>query len=168
MIASGLLGSDAATLSGSALAGTFASANAASGIVVTANLNGLTLSNTNYYIAGIASPVTADITGKPVSITASNQTGTYGTAIASLGSSAFSSDGFFGNDGVNGVTLTYLGSTSVAATVNAGTYSGGLVASNAVAKAGTILSNYNISYIAGNVVINAAPITVTADSQTMA
>ena len=168
VIASGLLGSDAATLSGSALAGTFASANAASGIVVTANLNGLTLSNTNYYIAGIASPVTADITGKPVSITASNQTGTYGTAIASLGSSAFSSDGFFGNDGVNGVTLTYLGSTSVAATVNAGTYSGGLVASNAVAKAGTILSNYNISYIAGNVVINAAPITVTADSQTMA
>jgi len=43
-----------------------------------------------------------------------------------------------------------------------------LVVSNAVAKAGTILSNYNISYIAGNLVINAAPITVTADGQTMA
>ena len=52
--------------------------------------------------------------------------------------------------------------------MNAGTYSGGLVASNAVAKTGTTLSNYSISYISGNLVINAANITVTADNQTMA
>ena len=168
VIASGLLGSDTATLSGSALAGTFASANAASGIVVTADISALQISNTNYYVAGIASPVTADITGKPVTIIASNQTGTYGTAIASLGSTAFSSGGFFGNDGVNSVALMYLGSNSVAGSVNAGSYSGGLVASNAVAKGGTILSNYSITYVAGNLVINAAPITVTADNQTMA
>jgi len=168
VIASGLLGSDTATLSGSALAGTFASANAASGIVVTADISALKISNTNYYVAGIASPVTADITGKPVTIIASNQTGTYGTAIASLGSTAFSSGGFFGNDGVSSVALMYLGSNSVAGSVNAGTYSGGLVASNAVAKGGTILSNYSITYVAGNLVINAAPITVTADNQTMA
>ena len=166
-ISGGLLGSDTATLSGTATAGTFASANAASGITVTANLSGLSISNPNYYIADVATALTANITGKPVTITANAQSTTYGTAIASLGTTGFVSSGFIGGDSVSAVTLTYGGSAGVAATENAGTYNGGVAPSNAVAVAGTLLSNYAITYVGGNLVINPAAITVTADTKTM-
>jgi hypothetical protein len=166
-IAGGLLGSDTATLSGTATAGNFASANAASGIAVTPNLSGLSISNPNYYIADVATTLTANITGKPVTITANAQSSTYGTAIANLGSTGFVSNGFIGGDSVSAVTLTYAGSSSVAATVNAGTYNGGVAPSNATADTGTILSNYVISYVGANLVINPAAITVVADAQTM-
>ena len=167
VISGGLLGSDTATLSGTATIGTFASPNAASGIAVTSNLSGLTISNPNYYIADVATGLTANITGKPVTITASAQTTTYGSAIASLGNSAFTSTGFIGGDSVSAVTLTYAGSTSVAGTVNAATYAGVIAPSNAVASSGTLLSNYAITYIGGNLVINPAAITVNADAKTM-
>ena len=166
-ISGGLLGSDTATLSGTATAGTFASANAASGITVTANLSGLSISNPNYYIADVATALTANITGKPVTITANAQSTTYGTAIASLGTTGFVSSGFIGGDSVSAVTLTYGGSTGVAGTENAGTYNGGVAPSNAVAVAGTLLSNYAITYVGGNLVINPAALTVTADAKTM-
>jgi hypothetical protein len=61
----GLLGSDTSTLSGSVLSGAFASSNVGTGIGVTANLNSLTLGNGNYYIAGIAFPLAADIIAPP-------------------------------------------------------------------------------------------------------
>jgi hypothetical protein len=166
-ISGGLLGSDTATLSGTATAGIFASANAASGIAVTPNLSGLSISNPNYYIADVATTLTANITGKPVTITANAQTTTYGTPIDNLGTTGFVSSGFIGGDSVSAVTLTYAGSSTVAATVNAGTYNGGLAPSSAVALTGTLLSNYNITYVGGNLLVNPAPITVVADAQTM-
>ena len=62
---SGLLGADASTLTGRVLSGTFASANVATGIGVTANLSSLTLGNGNYYIAGVTLPLVANITSIP-------------------------------------------------------------------------------------------------------
>jgi hypothetical protein len=59
---SGLLGSDAASLTGTVLSGAFASSNVARGIGVTANLSSLSLGNDNYYIAGVTLPLFADIT----------------------------------------------------------------------------------------------------------
>ena len=166
-ISGGLLGSDTATLSGTAMVGSFASANAASGISVTPNLTSLSISNPNYYIADVATNLTANISGKPATITANAQSTTYGTAIDNLGTTGFMSSGFIGGDSVSAVTLTYIGSSSVAATVNAGTYNGGVASSNAVGVAGTNLSNYLITYVSGNLIINPAPITVTAEVQTM-
>jgi hypothetical protein len=65
---SGLLGTDASSLSGSVLSGAFANSNAATGIGVTANLSSLSLGNSNYYIAGITLPLAANITPAPVTI----------------------------------------------------------------------------------------------------
>jgi hypothetical protein len=59
---SGLLGSDASSLTGTVLSGAFANSNAATGIGVTANLSSLSLGNSNYYIAGVTLPLFADIT----------------------------------------------------------------------------------------------------------
>jgi mucin-19 len=68
IIGSGLLGSDAANLSGSAVTGTFASSQAGLGIAVTPILSNLALSNSNYYIAGVLTPLVADITPAPLTI----------------------------------------------------------------------------------------------------
>jgi hypothetical protein len=59
---SGLLGTDASSLTGTVLSGAFASSNAATGIGVTANLSSLALGNGNYYIADVMLPLFADIT----------------------------------------------------------------------------------------------------------
>lgn len=64
----GLLGSDTSTLTGSVLSGTFASSNPATGLGVTANLTSLLLGNSNYYIAGVTLPLTADIIAPPQTI----------------------------------------------------------------------------------------------------
>ena len=67
-VIAGLLGSDVSTLSGSVLAGIFASANPADRILVKAILDALILGNPNYYIAGVTFPLVADITAPPQAI----------------------------------------------------------------------------------------------------
>ena len=64
-VIAGLLGSDVSTLSGSVLAGIFASANPADRILVKAMLDALILGNPNYYIADVTFPLFADITSPP-------------------------------------------------------------------------------------------------------
>jgi hypothetical protein len=66
-IVTGLLGSDTSTATGTAV-GTFASRNVANGISVSADLTGMTLSNGNYVITGLAAPLAANITPAPVTI----------------------------------------------------------------------------------------------------
>jgi hypothetical protein len=65
---SGLIGSDASTLTGDVVSGAFASASAGTRIGVTANLSSLTLGNGNYYIADVSLPLLADITVLPQTI----------------------------------------------------------------------------------------------------
>jgi len=66
-VVTGLLGNDSSTASGT-VNGLFASPNVANGIAVAANLSGLTLSNSNYYITGVTTPLTANITPAPLTI----------------------------------------------------------------------------------------------------
>jgi hypothetical protein len=65
---SGLIGSDASTLTGGVVSGAFASASAGTRIGVTANLSSLTLGNGNYYITDVSLPLLADITVLPQTI----------------------------------------------------------------------------------------------------
>jgi hypothetical protein len=67
-VIAGLLGSDVSTLSGSVLAGLFASSNPADRILVKVILDTLILGNPNYYIAGLTFPLAADITAPPQTI----------------------------------------------------------------------------------------------------
>ena len=163
VVSSGLLGSDVATLSGSATAGTFASADVGTGIVVTPTLSNLTLSNSNYYIAGHSTALTADITPAPVTISglvAANKVYDTTTDVTVSGTRTLS--GLLNNENV-----TISGSMSSAFVgADAGT---GIAVS--VGLSGLSLSNSNY-YIAGltsslSANIAPAPLVITADSQTM-
>jgi hypothetical protein len=103
-IVTGLLGTDTSTASGTAI-GTFVSPNVANGITVTANLSGMTLSNSNYVITGLTAPVSANITPAPLTINsglvAQNKIydTTTGATIAAVGTQTLS--GVLGSDTVN-------------------------------------------------------------------
>jgi autotransporter-associated beta strand protein len=164
--ASGVLGSDVVTVNGSAGSGSFASANVGTGITVTPVISGLSLSNANYSITGITSPLAANISAAPITVTASAQTTVYGTPLV-LGSSGFTTSGLLGSDAISSVTLTQLGNTTVPGTQNTGTYSGsssGILPSGAT---GTNLSNYQITYAPGALTITKKSINVIADNASM-
>ena len=142
-------------------------AGSASNVGTYAITRGTLTASSNYtltYVAATLNVVPANLT-----ITANSQTTTYGTAIANLGTNQFSATGLVNGDVIGAVTVKYSGATSVAANINAGIYSGanGLVASNALAAIGTSLSNYSIGYVDANLIVNPAPLTVTANAQTM-
>ncbi|MBV5342804.1 hypothetical protein JZU68_04030, partial [bacterium] len=121
--AAGVLAGDTVSVSGSANTGTFASPNVASGIAVTADLTGLTLSNSNYVINGVTTALSADIEAAPVTVIASNQNTTYGTSY-SLGTSSFTTSGLLGGDVISAVTLQQAGNVTIPSSQNAGIYSG--------------------------------------------
>ena len=109
---------------------------------------------------------TYTITAAPLTITASNQSTTYGTSLA-LGTSAFTTSGLVTayGDTISSVTLKQNSVTTVPNTTNAGTYSGavnGIVASAAVAGSGTLLSNYSITYATGTLTVNQATVSISA------
>jgi hypothetical protein len=107
---------------------------------------------------------TLAVTPATLVVTASTQSTIYGTAIANLGSTAFTTTGLVNGDVVTAATLRYAGSDSVAANVNVGTYAASVVASAAV---GTNLSNYSLSYVGGNLVVTQAPVSIVAGAQSM-
>ncbi len=155
---SGLVNSDSvssATLkysSSSTVAGT-TSAGTYSGGIIASTASGSGLSN--YSITYVAGNLT--VATKALTVTASAQNSEYGTAY-SLGTSAFTTSGLVNSDSVSSVTLLYSSSATVAPTVNAATYSGGITPSAATS---TGLSNYSITYVAGNLVVAKATITLT-------
>jgi hypothetical protein len=105
-----------------------------------------TPTDTNYSSTG--DTVTDVITKAAITITATDQTKTYGTS-ADLGTTAFDvSSGLAAGDHVTGVTLTSTGSPAGAAV---GTYP--IVASGAT---GSGLSNYTISYTDGKLTVTKA------------
>jgi autotransporter-associated beta strand protein len=104
---------------------------------------------------------TLTINKAALSITASNQSTTYGTALA-LGTSSFATSGLINSDSVGSVTLQYSGSSTVPATTSAATYASGIVPSAAI---GTGLSNYTISYVNGNLTVNTKALSITANAQ---
>jgi hypothetical protein len=143
-------------------AGTFATSDVGSAIAIAMN-NSISGSAAANYTLTQPTGITANITAKALTITASNVSSVYGST-TSLGTSAFTQSGLITGDAITAVTLLHSGSSAVAATVNAGTYNSSIIAS---AATGSGLSNYAITYVAGNLTVNQATLTVTPISQSV-
>lgn len=115
-----------------------------------------TLANSNYAITFV--PANLTITPKPITVTASNQSKIYGSAIA-LGTTAFTvpAGALVNGNTITNVTLTSTGSL---ATANAGSYD-----INASGAMGSGITNYAISYEKGTLTVDPKAITVTANNQ---
>ncbi len=109
----------------------------------------------NYSIVYL--PGTLSVTGVPLTITAGNQTKTYGDGTFSLALD-FSVDGLFEGDSVTSVSLSSLGAD---VTAIVGSYD--IVASDPI---GTGLDNYEISFVAGDLTVFPAELTITLNEQT--
>ncbi len=93
-----------------------------------------------------------------LTITAESTSKTYGQT-ATFAGTAFTETGLVT---VNGDTITGVTETSIGAPVSAQVNTDPIVPSAAV---GSGLGNYNISYVNGNLTVNAAALTITADSE---
>jgi len=100
--------------------------------------------SSNYTLGNTTASTTANITPKPLTITANAATKTYGQTLTFAGTE-FNSSGLVGSDIITGVTLTSSGSD---ATASAGTYP--IVPSNA---GGVGLINDTISYLNGTLTV---------------
>jgi hypothetical protein len=100
--------------------------------------------------------ISQTVTPKALTITATNQSKTYGTT-AALGTTAFTPSGLVNSDTVTGVTLASGGSPA-GATV--GTY---LITPSAAT--GTGLTNYTITYANGTLTVTPKALTITATNR---
>ena len=110
----------------------------------------------NYDISYVDGSFTVNL--KTLTITAVDQSKTYGDAFTFLGTE-FTPDGLVNSDTVTSVTLTSDGAPA-AATVAGSPYA--IVASAAI---GTGLENYDIAYVDGNFTVGLKTLTITADDQ---
>jgi hypothetical protein len=154
----GVISPDVVTLVTSGATGTFADKNVGNGIVVTTT--GFTLSGTDAGNYSLTQPsLTANITAKPLTITANDLTKCYGTTVTFAGTE-FTTSALVTGDAVSGVTISSAGAPSTAVVA---TYS--IVPSLAV---GSGLSNYSITYVNGTLTVLALPakpvITLSADT----
>jgi gliding motility-associated-like protein len=119
----------------------------------------LALSN-NYTLTYIAGNMV--VTPAPLTITANNKGKAFGQAITGgPGSTEFTSSGLVGLETIGSVTLTY--GTGAATGAPVGTYTGSVVAS--AATDGTFnAGNYTITYVAGNIIVGQAILTITANN----
>jgi len=143
-----------------ALAGSFAY-TPPTGTVLGAGVQVLTAafisSNPGYEPASLQAPIT--VLPAPLSITASNQSKTYGQ------NSSFAGTEFMVSGLINGDTVTYVTLSSVGAAGNASVAGSpyGIVPS---AAAGSGVGNYAITYTPGALTVNPAALTVTASAET--
>ncbi|UFS76452.1 filamentous hemagglutinin N-terminal domain-containing protein [Tardiphaga sp. 37S4] len=140
--------------------GSYDNANAGSGKTVTFNLGSGGLAGSaagNYTLVVTNSRNIGSVTKAALTITANDQSKTYGDTLA-LGSTGYSVGGtLYGTDRVTGVTLASLGADALA-NVTGAPY--GITASNAL---GNGLGNYTISYVGGSLLVAAADIIVSAN-----
>ena len=155
-VLSGLLNGDSVTLS--AANATFADVNVGTGIGVT-TAYGISGAGAGNYTLVQPTGLSANITPASLSVAAADQSKVYGTT-ANLGTTGFTTAGLLGSDSVSGVTLASAGAASTAG-VNGGTP----YALNASAAAGTGLSNYTITYVAGGLTVTPATLSVVATDQ---
>ena len=139
----GLVNSDTSATFSGGLATTTTSSSSVGDYPITVG----TLAATGNYTIGTFNPGTLTVNAAPLTITANNDSKTYGTL------KTFSSTAFTASDLVNGDTITGVTETSTGAPASAtvGTYN--IVPS---AATGTGLSNYTISYVDGTLTVNPA------------
>ncbi len=143
---SGVLGSDAVSLGGSATTGSFDTKNVGTGKAVTANLGGLSLGSTdagNYEITGVTSPLTAAITKAALTISGlSANSKTYDATSAATLTGTASLDGVLGSDAVN---LSGSATTGSFDTKNVGTGKAVTANLNGLSLGSTDAGNYEIT-----------------------
>ena len=120
------------------------------------------LTSTNYIYNPASNSVNFTVNPKPITLTANARSTTYGTAL-SLGTTAYSitSGGLNIGETISSVTLKYQGSDTVGDTTNAGTYTSGIVASDATGTGGFNSTNYAITYRPANLTVNKKSVTIT-------
>jgi uncharacterized repeat protein (TIGR02543 family) len=140
----GVVGSDDVLLLGTPVF-TFASANAANGITLTAS--GYTLTGTTAGNYTLTQPtVTANITAKAARVAATNTTVAFGAPVTS----GFTTSGLISPDALGSASYTYTGTGTSTPPTAVGVYT--VTPSNAVMSTGTI-GNYTISYDAATLTI---------------
>ena len=99
-----------------------------------------------------------------ITITANNVNKSYGTALTGgAGSNAYTiTSGALQNGELPTVTITY--GTGAAATAAAGTYNTNAVVPSSATGGGFTTSNYDITYVNGNIVVGVAAITIKANN----
>jgi hypothetical protein len=161
---SGLVNSESFSVTGTP---SFSFASAAVGTGKTITVTGYSAPSANYSISQPAG-LTADITAKSLTITANNITKTEGaTLTGGAGSTAFTSSGLVSSESIGSVTIAY--GNGAASNDLAGTYTNQVTPS--LALGGTFsASNYSITYVQGNIIVEAAPAspTITASLSTFA
>lgn len=148
-VLAGVLGNDAVSLVGP-VAATYASAKVGSAIEVTASgfsLGGAAAGNYRLDAGAVLTAPIGAITPAALTVTALDQTKTYGQSL-NPGTTAFTASGLVSGDTVTGVNLASDGAASAA---NAGAY-----AITAGGASGNGLSNYTISYVPGLLTVNPA------------
>ena len=159
---SGSIDGDAITVNATS---NFVSKNAANNIsvntvgtvigVVTGNAN---LTKTGYQFTAIPT-LTANITQKALTVTASSQSRGYDGGTTVSNASGFTTSGLVAGENISAVTLAYTDKN-----VGAGTKT--IVVNGAVAGAGTLVGNYNITYVSNtSSTITAKALTITAGDQ---
>ena len=147
----GLVNGDTnATFSGG-LATTATSSSSVGGYPITVG----TLAATGNYTIGTFNPGTLTVNAAALTITANNDSKTYGT-LKTFSGTAFTASGLVNGDTITGVTET---STGAGSSTTLGTYP--IVPS---AATGTGLSNYTIGYVNGTLTVNPATLTITANN----
>ncbi|MDP3393508.1 YDG domain-containing protein, partial [Sediminibacterium sp.] len=115
----------------------------------------------NYIITYVNGDIT--VTTAPLTITATNETKSYGTALTSgAGKTTFTSVGLASGETIASVTLTY--GTGGLATAAVASNVGTIVPSAPVAGVGFNASNYSITYTNGDITVTPAALTVTANA----
>jgi filamentous hemagglutinin family protein len=133
----------------------------------TVSVSGLSLSDAGkqdqqgYIIRYVDGTVT--IEQAQLTVTASDQDKTYGDALT-LDSTAFLASGLVAGETIGSVSITSQSGNAANTRANAGTYAGDLQISNA-AGGSFNASNYDISYVAGDLEIDPRALTVTANDQ---
>jgi hypothetical protein len=117
-----------------------------------------TLGATSIGLTG-ATSAAFDVTPAPLTITADDRTKTYGQAVVFAGTE-FTTSGLLGSDSVTSVTLTSPGAGATA------TVAGSPYPITPSAAVGSGLANYAIAYATGDLTVDPAPLTITADDRT--
>jgi MBG domain (YGX type)/Domain of unknown function (DUF4347)/Putative Ig domain len=138
-------------------AGAAATAGVGSYAITASGATSGTFNANNYTITYVNGSLT--VNPAQLTITASSQTKTYGSALSFAGTE-FTTSGLQNGDTIGSVTLS---SAGTAATVGVGSYA--ITASGATG--GTFnANNYTIAYNSGTLKVNPAPLTITADGET--
>ncbi|MEO6549379.1 MAG: MBG domain-containing protein, partial [Ferruginibacter sp.] len=130
-------------------------------ILISAATGG-TFTAANYAITYVNGTLTVGTA--PLTITANPVSKTYGSPLTgAAGSTAFTSSGLVPNNTIASVTIAY--GTGAAANATVGTYTGSVTATAPVGANSFVASNYSITYVANNIVVDQAALSITANNQ---